>query len=671
MFKQVYDKLEKEVSGEIAFNYVSEISRNHRIQASPGLRSAVNFAVDTLRDNGIDAEVQSYPANGEDFAWSSFMFKEWSCNDANLKLIEPEEEAQFLARWDESKLSLIQRSYPTPKVGLEAEVIHIGKGEEEKDYEGVDVAGKMVLSNGDVSRVHELAVEKHGAKGIIYYGTWIHPPVLPEGELDDALKYTSYWWTGAEEPGLGFVLTPRKGRWLRDLIDKCEKPVKIHTYVDSKIYDGTLDNAVATIKGEIDETVLIIAHICHPQPSCNDNASGSAAAMEAARALNKLIEEGLIDRPKRTIKFTLVPEMSGSYAYLAANEDNIPKMIAALNLDMVGEKQCLTSSSLIIERTPDSYPSYVNSLVETIFKEIQGEVKNLGGSGKYPLFRHTITPFSGGSDHYIYSDPTVGIPCPMIIQWPDKFWHTSLDTMDKVDPEMLRKIALLTATYAYTIANADEETAIWLASQTLSSEKKRALGHLHERITRSLNEGENITESFKSLEKQVNYWIERSSLAVRSVKSLAPESSKLDEKLNLLIEHLETSIKSELEMEQNIFKELLKSPKDNTDSKHYMSKMESEAHNLIPERIYRGPVSTRYWERRMDEEDREAYRGLLKENEDDRILTTLAVYWTDGERSIKEVSDLVGLETGRTNLDFISKYFRFLEKMGLVEIHEQ
>ena len=107
--------------------------------------------------------------------------------DAELKLVEPAEKAQFLARWSEAKLSLIQRSHPTPPEGVEAEVVYIGKGEEQKDYKGLDVAGKMVLTDGDVTRVYRLAVEERGARGLIYYGTWVKEPDPLEGELDDAL----------------------------------------------------------------------------------------------------------------------------------------------------------------------------------------------------------------------------------------------------------------------------------------------------------------------------------------------------------------------------------------------------------------------------------------------------------------------------------------------------
>jgi hypothetical protein len=53
----------------------------------------------------------------------------------------------------------------------------------------------------------------------------------------------------------------------------------------------------------------------------------------------------------------------------------------------------------------------------------------------------------------------------MLIQWPDKFYHTSQDTLDKVDPGMLARAAILTATYAYFLANAGDKEVAWLAGE--------------------------------------------------------------------------------------------------------------------------------------------------------------------------------------------------------------
>lgn len=55
-----------------------------------------------------------------------------------------------------------------------------------------------------------------------------------------------------------------------------------------------------------------------------------------------------------------------------------------------------------------------------------------------------------------------------------------------------------------------------------------------------------------------------------------------------------------------------------------------------------------------------------KEHIDASRLETLAVYWSDGVRNLLEVSRLVEFESGRSDLNYLLSYFRFLEKMGLM-----
>jgi aminopeptidase-like protein len=668
MFKSVFEELEMEVSGEIAFNHVAEITRYHRIQVSPGIRAAVNYTSETLREYGLSVEVRRYKSDGKALAWSSPMFKEWSCEDAELRLIEPASEARFLARFTENKMSIIQRSLPISKQGIEAEVVVLRNGESDTDYKGLDLRGKVVLTDGDISRIRELAVEKHGAIGILYDGMWVREPSLKEGELDDALKYTSFWWYGDDKPCWGFVLTPRTGRWLRRLVEKSKTPIKVSARVDSKLYPGEMENCVATIPGGSREMVVVVAHICHPQPSANDNASGSGAAMEAARALQRLIATGKFAKPRRSIVFTLVPEMSGTYPYLAENESRIPDMVAALNLDMVGENQNLCGGPLIVERTPESCPSYVNSLMESIYDSVKSEAKNLGGTASYALFKHAVTPFSGGSDHYVYSDPTVGVACPMMIQWPDKFYHTSADTIDKVDPEMLRKVALMTATYAYFIANAGIQEALWVASETASREKRTTLKRIQDIVTATSNgDIDSTSEALRRLRDRVEYWIDRSIEAVRSVKRLEPNDKRLNLAVEDLVAELETTTKSERQRAEATIRQMAEAKQWSLKpKKRRLTQLEKEASNIVPVRKYRGPVSTRHWVGKLSAEEREDFYQFGKAHKEASGLETLAVYWSDGKRSLLEVASLVEQESGRHDLVYILGYFRFLERMGLI-----
>lgn len=668
--------MEGEVSGEIAYNFVGEISRKHRIQASPGLRDAVGYAVETMMGFGLDAEVHEYPADGESYSWSSLHFREWDCRDAVLRVIKPADEARFLARWSEAKLSVIQRSFPTPGDCCEAEVVVLDKGEEAGDYRGLDVDGKIVVTNGDVGRVHELAVEERGAVGIIFDGTWVRPPALLEGELDDALRYISFWWAGDERPCFGFVLTPRVGRWLRKLVMGSKEPVRVWAKVDASLYDGSIENGVVTIPGESAEEVVVIAHICHPQPSANDNASGCGAAMEAARALGKLIEEGTLGRPRRTIRFTLVPEMSGTYNYLAANEGGIPGMVAALNLDMVGEKQDITGGPLILVRTPEALPSFVNALMEAIYDGIKAEAGDLSGSSKVALFKHAVTPFSGGSDHYIYSDPSVAVPCPMMIQWPDKFWHTSYDTMDKVDPDMLRRVALMTATYAYFVASAGPGEAVWLVNEVASREGRGLSACVQGQVTEVLDAsvggeepGRELAMGLARLRRIVPYRLGLCVGAVESVGRLAGDDPVFVAERDRLVADLVRLARSERRRAEWAIRDFaeVRGLAPLPVVRRRLRKLEREAGGIVPRRVFRGPVSLRPWVRGLSLECREAWWRLGKEHPDCGVLGTLAMYWTDGGRSLLEVSGLVELEAGRTDLGYLVEYYRLLREMGLVE----
>jgi len=76
MFKRVFEELSREVSGEIAFNHVAEVSRHHRIQVSPGIRDAVDYAAKTLKGYDLSVDVRKYKSDGKEMAWSSPMFKE-------------------------------------------------------------------------------------------------------------------------------------------------------------------------------------------------------------------------------------------------------------------------------------------------------------------------------------------------------------------------------------------------------------------------------------------------------------------------------------------------------------------------------------------------------------------------------------------------------------------
>ncbi|MGQ9494003.1 MAG: DUF4910 domain-containing protein [Anaerolineae bacterium] len=673
MFKDIQKAIVEEYSGARAKEFVAEIIRHHRIQASPGFRAAAERCRDLLASFGLPAEVLHFPANEKTQYWGSPMFQEWEATEATLHLIEPAEKARKLADYAEVKCSLIQRSMPVEN--LEAELVLLEDGEEEKEYEDLDLQGKVVLTKGDLDRVRELAVGKHGAEGILFDGMRESPPIRQRIDLPDAVQYTSFWWRPGDKKCFGFVLSPRAGEDLRKLIKSHQRegkpPVKVRAKVVSRLYDGQIEVVSALIPGETDEEVVVVAHLCHPQPSANDNASGSAALLEMARTLQRLIQNGKLSPPKRSIRLLLVPEMTGTYAYLATHEEEIPRMVAGINLDMVGQNQDLCGSVFIIEGTPAATSSFATDLLERMREEWMGQAQSLSGSSSYPLFRHTITPFSGGSDHYILSDPTVGVPTPMLIQWPDKFYHTSEDTLDKVDPRMLAVLGGLATTYAYFVANAGPREADWLGHEMLARFKSRLARSVQDTVTDALTtkSGEELARAAAHLAKKAAFIVDREREAMRSLLRLAPEEEWLIHELYQAVNH---AMQQEIERANRVLQRHARQlglPEIPAPPQKEADEWEEQAAAMIPTRLFRGPVSPNaYMHKLTPQEKEEAYAWMKEHRRQYYGMSTVANYWANGNRTVAEIADLVELETGQRNMQLLVKHFHLLAKLELMAL---
>ena len=699
MYRKTLGKVEREASGVNAKNIVAEIIRYHRIQASPGFRKAATYCKEWFTENGFDsAEILEFPGDGKQIYWSYRMPEAWAARDAELKIVTPKKFKKTLCRYRDVPLSLIQRSAPTPPEGVDAEVVILEDGTEEVDYRGKDVKGKIALTSGDLELVKALAVDKHGAIGIITDKMPEFPPVRHRMDMGDALCYTSFWWRRGEKKCFGFVVSPKEGEKLRNIVKDLErkrslreklekdeeKGFRVHAKVDTEFYNGTCEDVTAVIKGNAlpNEEVLVVANLCHPRPSANDNASGCAAAMESARCLNKLISDSELPPPRRTIRFLLVPEMTGTYAYLATHEEKISKIIAGVNLDMVGHDQDLTKGPLLVEETPEANSSYVNYLMAKIMKDLAKDGEGLAGTGKYALFKWAVTSYGGGSDHYILSDPSVGVSTPMIIHWPDLYYHTSLDTIDKVSAEELKRVVVMTSTYAYFLANAGYEECLWLANQVATEGRKNILSTVQDELSQLMGKEnrsktpERIVKNLKEMEERVSYVLNREIEALWSINKIVPKKEK--QMFNAYLRSLETDVKrlagKELERIRQAVEMYCKAlgyGELSAFKKPRLKKDEKMAAAMIPRRIYRGPISMDLALEKMTEEERVAYQKMMLKKKKFWTTLDLAVYWTNGVKNLLEISRLVKQEAGKIDLEFLIDYFRIISKYGLIEVEKK
>ena len=669
--------VKEELSGNSAKSYVSELTRFHRIQGSSMFHDSAVYVRNELRRMGLgDAKILQFPADGKRKYWTHESTIGWSVRSAELRMLEPKE--SLLARFEEVPQSLHTFSQRTPVAGITAELVDVGRGISSKDYKGMKVRGKIVLATGNARQVQQLAVVERGAVGVVTDTlTYEFPNVRESLDIPDAHSYQGIWPRAKNvgKIGFGFSLSKRQGNDLRALLAKGKK-VKLKANVDSRLFPGKYDVVTATIRGAYipEEEVFLIAHLCHPKPGANDNASGSGLLLEIARTINALVRSRKIKRPARTIRFFWVPETTGTVAMLYTYPEMRKKLLAGINLDMVGEDQELCKSTLHLTPTPDSLPSYLNDLVQSVLEQSGRELDLMTQSGLLSTFRYARVSFGLGSDNAEFVEPTTGVPCVSFTQWPDKFYHTSMDTIDKVSETSLRRVGWVSAVAALEVADADRHSVIELAAMTSSNGLRRiaeASAKASEELfkkSRSANPKGRKQELARLAAHhllRIEHIGRREVDALRSVKRLA-SSARLDKFLEYHASCIRDATERESARIRMTREELGRELGIQIPSEAKGTKAERLAKRLVPKRLFKGTLGWSLLRDFLGEGRYEAYNEI--EESDSEFFTKAGevINYIDGKRTVHEITGLVSSEYGPTDNAHVLKYLHDLELMKLL-----
>ncbi len=422
------------VSGIRAVDYTADISRFHRIQASPGIHDAIMYIKSQAEAlPGLAVTVHEYRAEGQGAIGTWEELYTWKPRSGILQLLEPAKKT--LADFETEPISLAAQSR---SADITTEVVYVGKGVSDSDYDGKEVGGKLVLTESKASLVHKIACIEHGAAGVLTY-------VPPSGtdEIAGMRRYEGLW----PEPGegekakLGFALRQADGLKIKQWLQE-GKTVRVHAKVDAELEPGPFELLSAVIPGkDTSREVWLMAHVCHPHPGANDNASGAGAILEVLRAISRLISSGKIDTPDNSIRCFWVPEWHGTIKLIEHDRNLVSRCRALINVDMVGGDPAKTGSVLGLHRTPYSLPTTLNNVVEYWLSTERERKREPGLGGTICPLPFEYRVYEGGSDHFLFTDSNVRVPAVMVLQWPDKFYHTSADTPDKIDPQQMAYVA--------------------------------------------------------------------------------------------------------------------------------------------------------------------------------------------------------------------------------------
>ena len=535
-----FDEIAGEASGDIALHHTIAMAGWERNRLADEFASNFwesDYVLKMLKSYGFaNAKIDKFPAPGK--VWDGIKGLLWEVSPKRQKLADFEEIGAMLASGSQN-------------ANVTAEVVWVGEARE-KDFEGINVTGKIVLSSAPVGQLHNIAVKK-GAVGVISFNS--------PRPLVDPLQIP---WTGISGRGgaqgqqstFGFMLPPREGYRLRDRLFRGEK-ITVHAQVEAGMAEYDLEVPNCVIEGTDPEAgeIIFSAHLFegYNKMGANDDISGCAAILDVARTLKTLFDEGRLPRPKRSIRFIWAPEFSGTIPWVKANKNLMDKTLCNINLDMVGLWLSKSGSFLCLERTTYGNPHYLNDVMENYYKFV-GETNKeiiqnratedekwiISSNGSNDPFYYAIETHYGASDHEVFNDWGVQVPGIMMITWPDNYYHTSHDNPDKLDATQLKRVIAIAAASAYTIASADDELMMKIGAEVVSNASRR-IGY---QLSRGLDLVNNAnSDNFLNMVKKAVSFVEacyiNEAATLNTVLELASDKKAGDEYIKSMNKSLE------------------------------------------------------------------------------------------------------------------------------------
>jgi aminopeptidase YwaD len=667
-----------ETSGEAGLNHFRRLSLPSGFAPSRGAEQTADYLAQRAREAGLlDVRIDRFPSDGQSYFWTVKTEPWWEGESAELWLVEPWRER--LASFAEHRVHLARFSRTA---SLQAELVDAGAGVRPADYEGKTVAGKIVLASGPMGLVHQRAVWERQAAGVLVYRTADH---VDRPDLVSSTAITPWQGPRGEPPAFGFSVSHRAGATLVERLRAGEKLIA-RAEVRAETRAGDYPLVHATLRGTDPQLpeVWIYAHTNHRNTGGGNNLTGVGATVELSRALARLVDSGLLPRPRRNLHFAWGAEHFASLYYMYKNPQAPRNILALLNLDMVGDHQVRSESILRLYRTPDSLPSFVNDVVQEMFdwvaagNNISIRDRALGEplafrlpivdpSGSRDPFYYSIEDFWGPSDHEDVADASLGVDAVLLNTWPDPYIGTQEDTVERADATQMKRAMVIAGGAAYILATAGAkelplltENAQEKARARLAREERRAFNRLATVEGAAYPEAQNlIAQAYR-----------REAAALASLRAFA-ETPEAQSYLDGAVRDLEGG-EAVAQSRLGRHADLLEKARGVKLERGKPAPAATASRVPVRRPEIRGPVNFfrpeygEWWlaERLGDPRFRDSLR--LASRGHYYLYETLN--FADGKRNLGEIRDAVAAEYGPAPLEEIEQYFQLLERAGVVTL---
>ncbi len=660
------------ISGAQAHNHVLEMcpyERNRPAEEYQGTYRESAYAEAKAKEYGFsDVHTERFPLGG----------KQWDGEMAELWVTEPGP-PQLVTRYRDMPTTLATGSR---NGDVTAELIYVGRGDTAEDYKGKDVKGKIVLASGPIGAAHNLAVRQFGAEGVVSFFNATGKPVDRPDQMG---------WSGINagpdanaKTTWGFILSLRMGL---DLLGRLERhqTVKVHAVVKATEYDAPMNVVVATIPGDgsTNEEFHFTAHLFEgiAKQGANDNCGGPATQLEAGRAWIEMITAGILPKPKRTVRFLWVPEISGTRAYLLRHPELGQHVVASISTDMVGANQTINHNSLHLNQTMYSIPSVINDVSRQFFEYV-GETNReklhnrriayafqnpiIDPSGTRDPFWFNIEKFYGASDHQVHLDWDPRIPAVQFGNWPDAVYHSSDDSPANQDPTQMKRAAFLMITVGSVFANAGPADAVAIAGVAVSYAQKRMATDLDAALSFiASSTAANLNDNYKEALNLISQAYLREWADLQSASTLAMGDKTAIANIQAYGDPLHEIEQQQFVMVRLAYRAASARLKVTPVETPVMTVAEKTASALLPVRKSGTPAQAQGFN---PGGPADAAQGAPPPPALSGYYAMEARNFADGQRSILDIRNALAAEFGPVSLDDVTRFFRNLEKIGAYAI---
>ncbi|MGH9664076.1 MAG: M28 family peptidase, partial [Bryobacteraceae bacterium] len=349
------------------------------------------------------------------------------------------------------------------------------------------------------------------------------------------------------------------------------------------------------------------------EQGAQDNATGVSAMVEAVSTLSRLVGNGRLPRPRRSIRILLMPEMYGSLSYITAHAERMRRTVAAMTIDTPAASYDLSGTEYTFYMNPQVAMSYTDALALRIAEAYL--------SPHRPWHWNENTP---GTDSYL-GEPTVGAPDVWIYSGTGVVTHhNSEDKPDTVDPRSLHDLTTIIATYLYFNATAGEPQMPWLAQITLDHVFQEMTDTASSAIDGMLSGKEDAGAYGLAREA---YFGDRGKEAVLSVLRLAPEERRQQLKATL------ANALRQVDEFRDFETTRLRAAGAQARPENYPP----GAEKIVVRRKRIGTLP-------LDDLAQDRWEGFPSGAWAKRVI--IALYWCDGKRNLAQVSHLTEMELG-------------------------